>query len=68
MELITTGKATPSFIVSHKLPLGDAPEAYKHFDERDNGWTKVILKPGMTARTRELAGAGATSRNGSERS
>ena len=25
--------------------LGDAPEAYKHFDARDKGWTKVILKP-----------------------
>ncbi len=46
MELIHVGKAKPSFIVSHHLPLGDAPDAYKHFDVRDNGWTKVILKPG----------------------
>jgi len=22
------------------------PDAYKHFDERDAGWTKVVLKPG----------------------
>jgi threonine dehydrogenase-like Zn-dependent dehydrogenase len=22
-----------------------APEAYKHFDQRDDGWTKVVLRP-----------------------
>ena len=45
LELIVAGKATPSFIVSHELPLDDAPTAYKHFDARDPGWTKVCLKP-----------------------
>jgi len=44
-ELIATGVARPSFIVSHRLPLEQAPEAYKHFDARDPGWTKVVLKP-----------------------
>ena len=44
-NLIHTGKAKPSFIVSHRLPLGKAPEGYKHFDARDKGWTKVILRP-----------------------
>jgi threonine dehydrogenase-like Zn-dependent dehydrogenase len=47
-DLIHVGKAKPSFIVSHKLPLRDAPDAYQHFDARDNGWTKVILKPGQS--------------------
>ena len=44
-DLIHHGKANPSIIISHELPLKDAPEAYKHFDARDSGWTKVILKP-----------------------
>jgi glutathione-independent formaldehyde dehydrogenase len=44
-ELIHTGKAHPSFIISHELPLERAPEGYQHFDSRDNGWTKVILAP-----------------------
>ncbi len=44
-DLIAADKAHPSFLVSHELPLRDAPEAYRHFDERDEGWTKVILKP-----------------------
>ena len=46
-DLIAAGKAEPSFIVSHELPLEQAPEAYKHFDARDEGWTKVVLKPAM---------------------
>ena len=45
--LISTGKAIPSQIISHELSLDDAPEAYKHFDNRDDGWTKIILKPEM---------------------
>ena len=45
-DLIAAGKANPSFIVSHDLPLEQAPEAYKNFDERKDGWTKVLLRPG----------------------
>ncbi len=44
-DLIHHGKAKPSFIISHELPLEDAPDAYKHFDARDKGWIKVILHP-----------------------
>jgi threonine dehydrogenase-like Zn-dependent dehydrogenase len=44
-DLIHAGRAKPSFIVSHTLPLRDAPDAYQHFDAREHGWTKVILKP-----------------------
>lgn len=45
-NLIHAGKAKPSLIVSHELALEQAPDAYKHFDQRDKGWTKVVLKPG----------------------
>jgi glutathione-independent formaldehyde dehydrogenase len=44
-DLIHEGKATPSFIVSHQLTLDQAPQGYQHFDNRDNGWTKVTLSP-----------------------
>lgn len=44
-DLIAGGRATPSWIVSHELPLDQAPEAYAHFDARDHGWTKVVLHP-----------------------
>ena len=46
-NLIHAGRATPSFIVSHRLGLDAGPDAYHHFDSRDDGWTKVILKPGQ---------------------
>ena len=46
-KLIQEGKATPSFIVSHELALDEAADAYEHFDAREEGWTKVVLKPHM---------------------
>ena len=44
-ELIRRGRAYPSFIISHRLPLEEAPQAYRHFDAREPGWTKVVLRP-----------------------
>jgi len=44
-DLIITGRATPSFIVSHEIPLDEAPDAYDKFDRRVDGYTKVLLKP-----------------------
>ena len=46
-DLIHAGKAKPSCIVSHRIGLAQAADAYKHFDARDDGWTKVVLKPAM---------------------
>ena len=46
-SLIAEDKVKPSWIVSHDLLLDQAPEAYKHFDAREEGWTKVILHPGQ---------------------
>jgi threonine dehydrogenase-like Zn-dependent dehydrogenase len=45
-DMITEGRATPSFVVSHELPLEQAPAAYQKFDQRVEGYIKVILKPG----------------------
>ncbi len=44
-DLIHDGKASPSWIVSHHLSLDEGPDAYGHFDDRDDGWTKVVLHP-----------------------
>ncbi len=48
-SLIAQKKVKPSWIVSHDLPLEQAPEAYKHFDAREEGWTKVVLHPTQAA-------------------
>ena len=45
-DLIHQNKATPSRLVSHNLGLSDAPDAYRHFANRDQGWMKVVLNPG----------------------
>jgi len=44
-DLIHADRARPSWIISHELPLEEAPDAYKHFDSREQGWTKVVLHP-----------------------
>jgi hypothetical protein len=46
-NLIHMDRAQPSWIISHELGLDEAPDAYKHFDCREAGWTKVILHPGI---------------------
>ncbi|MPZ66124.1 MAG: zinc-binding dehydrogenase [Pseudonocardiaceae bacterium] len=44
-ELIVAGRANPSFVVSKRLPLDDAPDAYERFDQREQGYSKVVLRP-----------------------
>ncbi|MFE4197061.1 glutathione-independent formaldehyde dehydrogenase [Paenarthrobacter sp. NPDC056912] len=44
-DLIIRGKSSPSWIVSHEVPLQDAVGAYEKFDKRIDGYTKVLLKP-----------------------
>jgi glutathione-independent formaldehyde dehydrogenase len=44
-DLIVAGRATPSFVVSKRLPLEDAPDAYERFDNREEGYSKVVLDP-----------------------
>ncbi|MEY9214544.1 glutathione-independent formaldehyde dehydrogenase [Thermobifida halotolerans] len=44
-DMIIAGRAKPSFVVSQRVPLQRAPEAYERFDKREEGWTKVLLKP-----------------------
>ncbi|MFJ2954946.1 glutathione-independent formaldehyde dehydrogenase [Streptomyces sp. NPDC087270] len=48
-DLITAGRARPSFVVSHELPLEQAPMAYEKFDQRVEGYTKVVLHPALAA-------------------
>jgi len=48
-DLIISGRAKPSFVVSHELPLDQAPMAYEKFDKRIEGFTKVVLHPVLAA-------------------
>jgi glutathione-independent formaldehyde dehydrogenase len=44
-DLIAAGKAKPSWIVSQEISLDGAADAYRNFDDRTEGWTKVVIKP-----------------------
>ncbi|MBZ5583261.1 MAG: glutathione-independent formaldehyde dehydrogenase [Acidobacteriia bacterium] len=50
-DMIIHGRAKPSFIISHRMPLSKAPDAYSHFVWRGVGqgkdFTKVVLKPSL---------------------
>lgn len=42
-NLIIAGKAKPSFIVTHRIPIDEAPAAYKEFDKRED-LVKAVIK------------------------
>jgi glutathione-independent formaldehyde dehydrogenase len=44
-DLIIAGAAQPSRVVSHRLRLEQAPEAFTKFGQREGGYIKVVLKP-----------------------
>ncbi|MFE4216211.1 hypothetical protein [Streptomyces sp. NPDC056844] len=39
--LIEQGKSKPSWFVFQELSLDQAPQADRHFDHREDGWTEV---------------------------
>ncbi len=44
-DLIIEGRADPSWVVSHRVDLEEAPEMYEKFDAREEGVIKVLLEP-----------------------
>jgi threonine dehydrogenase-like Zn-dependent dehydrogenase len=50
LKLILDGKLDTTFLISHRLPLEDAPRGYKLFKEQQNDVTKVVLKPQQATR------------------
>lgn len=46
LQRIEQGEVDPSVIVTHRLPLEQAPEAYAMFRDKRDGCVKVVLKPG----------------------
>ena len=45
LKKIEGGEIDPSFIITHRLPLEEAPAAYKTFRDKEDGCIKVVLKP-----------------------
>jgi threonine dehydrogenase-like Zn-dependent dehydrogenase len=45
LDRIETGELDPSFVITHRVPLDQAPDAYKLFRDHEEGCIKVVLKP-----------------------
>eukprot|EP01013_Petalomonas_cantuscygni_P009089 TRINITY_DN21862_c0_g1_i1.p2 TRINITY_DN21862_c0_g1~~TRINITY_DN21862_c0_g1_i1.p2 ORF type:complete len:414 (+),score=79.51 TRINITY_DN21862_c0_g1_i1:213-1454(+) len=45
LAAIRAGEMDPSFIVTHRGTLADAPRLYREFDAKENGVIKVFLTP-----------------------
>jgi len=44
-DLIAAGRIRPGDIVSHRLALDAAPDAFERFDARRDGYVKIVLDP-----------------------
>ncbi len=45
LERIMKGEIDPSFVITHELPLDDAPKGYDMFLNKEDDCIKVVLKP-----------------------
>src|SRR4051812_23058494 len=47
IDRIQRGEIDPSFVITHKLPLSEAPHGYEIFQKKRDGCIKIVLKPGQ---------------------
>jgi threonine dehydrogenase-like Zn-dependent dehydrogenase len=45
LDRIENGDIRPDVIISHHLPLADAPTAYRNFLEKQDEFTKIVMRP-----------------------
>lgn len=45
LRLVEERKIDPSFVITHRVPLSQAPDAYATFCEKKDGCIKVVLNP-----------------------
>jgi threonine dehydrogenase-like Zn-dependent dehydrogenase len=50
LERIQRGEIDPSFVVSHRVPIDEAPHMYKVFRDKEDQCTKVVLDPWAQAK------------------
>lgn len=49
LDRIERGDIDPSFVISHRVPIDDAPKMYQVFSDKQDRCTKVVLDPWATA-------------------
>ncbi len=45
LERIQSGEIDPSFVISHRMRLDDAPRGYEMFQKKEDRCTKIVLTP-----------------------
>ena len=45
LRLVDQGAIDPSFVITHRLNLSDAPFGYETFKKQENDCIKIVLKP-----------------------
>jgi threonine dehydrogenase-like Zn-dependent dehydrogenase len=45
LQKVESGEIDPSFVITHRVKLDDAPQAYKKFRDKKDGCIKVVLTP-----------------------
>jgi threonine dehydrogenase-like Zn-dependent dehydrogenase len=45
LQKIEAGEIDPSFVITHRIPLSDAPKAYQQFRDKKDGCIKVVINP-----------------------
>jgi threonine dehydrogenase-like Zn-dependent dehydrogenase len=45
LEKIESGQIDPSFVITHRIGLEEAPAAYKTFRDKKDGCIKVVIRP-----------------------
>lgn len=49
LDRVQAGEIDPAFVVSHRVPIDDAPEMYSVFRNKQDHCTKVVLDPWASA-------------------
>jgi threonine dehydrogenase-like Zn-dependent dehydrogenase len=45
LQKVESGEIDPSFVITHRVKLDDAPQAYKNFRDKKDGCIKVVVTP-----------------------
>ena len=64
LERIQNGEIDPSRIITHRLTLEDAPDAYKSFRDKEDSCIKVVMKPQWDGGSGHLHGPGHSHHHG----
>jgi threonine dehydrogenase-like Zn-dependent dehydrogenase len=49
LERVQAGEIDPMFVVTHRLPIDQAPDAYRMFRDKRDHCIKVVLDPWQEA-------------------